>query len=460
MHRFPTINGVSLRNFRAFKNEKDVPLKPLTFVVGPNSGGKSSLLSALCLLGQSPIDLSDLPESEMLWTGPLVDLGSFDDAVHRHDVSQKMDFTVRVAPLKIDTRRGGQRLVEHMPVETTVSVRAGPTAGFGEVWSVAVRDVVSDQSVTMSLKRRKTKPAITVSMLGETLEVPLVNPKFKYRIHNPGTQGVTKILRNQRSELHGKKAGWRRIQNTLRSGYYSGFIPAMERVSSGRAGPRRWYPIERPDRRSAFHYFNEPNLFENVSPTMIDAAKSSPPSHRRRKSRPSLEKALKQLNIASRISAERLSPYHSGILVKDNETGVSSSLIDVGYGASQVIPVLRACQSESFGPLLMEQPEIHLHPRAQGDVAEVICDTSLTRQVIVETHSVHMINRARLRVARGEFPADHVMILFVSRDKDGSHIQEIPISEAGDFVNDWPDGFFEERYSDTLELASAQFKRK
>jgi predicted ATPase len=124
----------------------------------------------------------------------------------------------------------------------------------------------------------------------------------------------------------------------------------------------------------------------------------------------------------------------------------------VGYGASQVIPVISGCLYPSRSPLVVEEPEIHLHPKAQGTVAQLLCETSLHRQVIVETHSVHMINRARLLVARGELPKDHVIIHYVSRNRSGSHVTTIPLTSDGDFATKWPEGFFDERYQDTLRL--------
>ena len=135
-------------------------------------------------------------------------------------------------------------------------------------------------------------------------------------------------------------------------------------------------------------------------------------------------------------------------------TNVASKLVDIGFGASQVIPVIQAALEEEVGPLLVEEPEIHLHPRAQGVVGDLLCVTSRRRQVIIETHSVHMVNRARLMVAHGRLPPEHVLVLYVSKDRRGSHIESIAVGKDGEFEKEWPEGFFEERYRDTLELMS------
>jgi predicted ATPase len=124
-----------------------------------------------------------------------------------------------------------------------------------------------------------------------------------------------------------------------------------------------------------------------------------------------------------------------------------------------VIPVLEGCAVPRPGPLFVEQPEIHLHPRAQGELAQILCDASKRRQMIVETHSEHMINRARRLVAEGKMAPDHVVIHYIDRDEDGSHAVTIGVDDAGDFTRDWPDGFYDERYRETMKIAEAQARR-
>jgi predicted ATPase len=104
----------------------------------------------------------------------------------------------------------------------------------------------------------------------------------------------------------------------------------------------------------------------------------------------------------------------------------------------------------------VEQPEIHLHPQAQGALAEMLCEVSCSRQVVVETHSVHVLNRARILVAEGKMDSAHVMINFIGRSKAGSVVHPIQLLDNGDFGTEWPSGygFFDERYQDTMRLLS------
>jgi hypothetical protein len=252
--------------------------------------------------------------------------------------------------------------------------------------------------------------------------------------------------------MPGGKTGWSRLLAHFRSAAYIALTEGTQRVSSGRAAPQRWFTGSGPDELLPTKFRR---TFTGVYPAMIESVgdvETSRGKARAGQRKQRLESTLRQLKIATNISASDISPYHSEIRLKDSITRITSNIIDVGYGASQVIPVISACLSNRVGPLFVEQPEIHLHPKAQGTIAELLCETSLRRQVVIETHSVHMINRARLLVAKGRLDHKSVIINFVDRNKDGSHVRTIPIERNGDFGSAWPGGFFDERYDDTMTL--------
>jgi hypothetical protein len=308
-------------------------------------------------------------------------------------------------------------------------------------------------------------PKITQEFLGKSREVNL-DPQL-YGIGYPFADVAGEIERTldvRRRTQKSKPArfrtnAWRRIASYMRSSEsFASFIEGTQRVSSGRAAPRRWFSTTTPDELL-------PNslrrIFNGVYPAMIDTDRKvigtfidEKPANQRAE----LNKVLKNLNIASAVTASHLSPYHSSINIKDSVTKITSNIIDVGYGASQVIPVITACLSDRSGPLIVEQPELHLHPKAQATLAELLCDTSRRRQVLIETHSEHMINRARLQIVRGDLDHQNVVIVYVDRDHRGSRVSKIPLKENGDFAADWPGGFFDERYEDTMALLQLKAK--
>jgi predicted ATPase len=159
------------------------------------------------------------------------------------------------------------------------------------------------------------------------------------------------------------------------------------------------------------------------------------------------------LEISKSLTVKKVSAYHRAIHLSDSVTGIDANLIDCGYGAAQVIPVLLGLASHNTGLLVLEQPEVHLHPRAQGKVGEFIVDASARRQILVETHSEHLINRARIAIAEKRIPHDSVQILYVERSEVGSRVLPIGINRSGDFLEKWPNGFFDERFEDTMRLS-------
>lgn len=120
---------------------------------------------------------------------------------------------------------------------------------------------------------------------------------------------------------------------------------------------------------------------------------------------------------------------------------------DVGIGISQVLPVLVSAYASTGKLIAMEQPEIHLHPALQAELADVFIDAALgdrKNTFILETHSEHLILRLLRRVREGNLSADDMSVIYVQPAAAGCHVLQIRVDEDGDFVDRWPGGFFEE----------------
>lgn len=149
--------------------------------------------------------------------------------------------------------------------------------------------------------------------------------------------------------------------------------------------------------------------------------------------------------------------------VQLNSSGVEVSLPDVGFGVSQILPILVECLRVKEGEtIILEQPEIHLHPSLQSKLADFfICMAKSGKNLVIETHSEHLINRLCLRVAQEESGEIQSLLnpLFVSFDEaeQTSVIKKITINEYGEIEN-WPVGFFDE--DDSRELMEATLKKR
>ncbi len=455
--------SVSLANFRGFKDEVQIPLAPLTFLVGPNSSGKSSIFDAILLIVQSGFQLNNPQSLDINWAGPLVDLGSFKDTVNKHNDKLTMEIGVKLSSEAQDIPRTfyfRSKPSKYRPTDIVFRIAKTLSNPLGQVTDLSVTDNLSAANLRLLFQYGK-KSSIILSMVNRRSTWNFSEIYSPWIFNLWLKKEINAIIGKSKRNLIGPLSGWKRVTKLLTSTFFENFNSGIERVSSGRAKPSRWYPIMKvkytPYRRSG-----EPSVFEGVDPRMIEFARMQERHTyggrkylEKRRGRV-LEDTLKKLDIANKIKDNILSPYHSTIVVKDNRTGIDSNLMDVGYGASQVIPVILACSSYSSSPLFVEQPEIHLHPRAQAVVAELLCKTSSQRQIIIETHSEHMINRARIMIAQGALDASNVVINYIYRDRKGSHLLTIPILENGDFGAPWPEGFFDERYKDTLLLSNLQ----
>lgn len=135
---------------------------------------------------------------------------------------------------------------------------------------------------------------------------------------------------------------------------------------------------------------------------------------------------------------------------------------DLGVGVSQIIPVITTCAVKNAITVLIEQPELHLHPRLQGDLADLFIETAIKgdqhNTYVIETHSEHIIRRImrRIREDRNKgadevrITKDDVAILYVAPGPNGSTVTHLRLDDEGDLIDEWPNGFFEESFRDDM----------
>ena len=127
---------------------------------------------------------------------------------------------------------------------------------------------------------------------------------------------------------------------------------------------------------------------------------------------------------------------------------VNVALPDVGFGISQLLPfVVQSLVSEKR-IISIEQPEVHVHPKLQADLGDLLAEAikkPRQNQFIVETHSEHLILRLQRLVREKKIKPDDVSVIYVSRGPEGAKSQRLRLDEEGDFIDEWPDGFFPER---------------
>ena len=120
---------------------------------------------------------------------------------------------------------------------------------------------------------------------------------------------------------------------------------------------------------------------------------------------------------------------------------------DIGTGISQVLPVVVAAIVEGTQLVAIEQPELHIHPAMQVRLGDLFIEQSNDQKFfLIETHSEHLVLRLMRRIREGKINPDDINVVFVEPLNHGGRFIKLRLDEEGDFIDEWPGGFFEESF--------------
>lgn len=162
-------------------------------------------------------------------------------------------------------------------------------------------------------------------------------------------------------------------------------------------------------------------------------------------------------SLAEELNTDQLN--HSALLhkrqlnFKELRSNILLSANQLGTGISQVLPIVVAANIDQDCLISVEQPELHIHPRFQVELADVLLQTSNKHSYIIETHSEHLVLRLLRRIresascinATSSIKPDDVSIIYLTPTSEGTVAQRLIITSDGDFEQNWPNGFFDER---------------
>lgn len=146
-------------------------------------------------------------------------------------------------------------------------------------------------------------------------------------------------------------------------------------------------------------------------------------------------------------------------IIKHHDGATEDNLADVGFGVSQVLPVIVALLSAPAGSLvILEHPELHLHPSAQGELADLLIEVASAGeiQILVESHSEHLLARIQRRIAEsarddGDLTPEDVRLYFCKQKKGKSELEPLKIQPSG-LITNWPDDFFGDILEERMAL--------
>ncbi len=161
---------------------------------------------------------------------------------------------------------------------------------------------------------------------------------------------------------------------------------------------------------------------------------------------------LKKLDMGYKLRVEPVQTdsgdlFEVRLIDTRRKKSVNVALPDVGFGISQLLPFVVQSLVPGKQIISIEQPEVHIHPRLQADLGDLLAEAIKRhqKQFIVETHSEHLILRLQRLVYKGEIKPEDVSVIYVSRGPEGAKAERLRLDEEGDFIDEWPNGFFLER---------------
>lgn len=462
------MDSITLKNFRCFREEQNARLAPLTLLVGENSTGKTSFMAMIralwdvCYRARVP-DFKEEP----------YDLGSFDEVAHHRggrggradSFEAGFDFDAAGLEAGFDfdgSERGAN--TEPQPYRFNVAFGKNGSAPAlkmmkfegGAVW---YETRYEDQSQEIRFGTPRGAWLFQLSRIGSAFahgQVPfffwheqiLHKPEeLKNRAERLTAQGLLKPADEDLKliEQLGKIVAGMGFYRNVRTRPYSG--------APVRSKPRRTYDPARPTPDAEGFYI--PMYFANLS-------YHDQPRWQRLKT--VIENFGKEAGLFDEIDIRHLGkrdsePFQVQVRKSGRKLkGPRRNLIDVGYGVSQVLPVITELLEKDAPPMfLLQQPEVHLHPSAQAALGSLFCQVAnVNRQLIVETHSDYLLDRVRMDVRdkKTNLKPEDVSILFFERDDLDVRIHSLGFDGDGNVVGA-PDSyrkFFMEETSKSLGL--------
>ncbi len=447
------LTRMKLENFKAWR-EADLTLGKVTGFFGANSAGKSSLFDLLLLLKQTRNATDRGVVLDFGGPAALVNLGTFADVVHLHDEEKVIRWLLEWT-LPNTLRVPDSRTPSAAPLFEGDSLQTRFEVGLGNK-RLSPRELAyrfSDVDFLLRLKDIKKRQ----------FELVADPPTFTF-IRNQGRawplpQPVkTHLFPSQAKSYY---------QNT---GFLGDFELAYENLMDSiyYLGPLREYP------QREYHWAgSSPEDVGQRGERTIDAMlaatirgeKRSLGYRRHRKSfQGMIAHWLNKLGLIREFHLDEIAKGSNlyRARVKTLPSSVPTLLPDVGFGVSQVLPVLVLLYYvPKDSTVLLEQPEIHLHPAVQSGLADLMLNVAKVRnlQILVESHSEHLMRRLQRRVAENSASARDVKLYFVSFNRGRASVSDLLLNEWGEIEN-WPDKFFGDEMGEIAAISKASLKRR
>lgn len=441
----PNIHEIRIKGYKSLADETKLEIRPITILAGANSSGKSSVMQPLLLLKQTLASPSDPGVLEI--AGPNVQFTNYEQMFYKCPGKGKSAKTITVGfsagsaskPDRLDLTYG---LVENgLRLEKQeIEMRPGQ------------KDVIR-----MSLSPGRLTEDEVTALPAEALETwkLLGKPQraqfyFKAQV----SRGFMDLVM---AREHGPGLGITAMSSGVDRAIRQSLLNVIH-IPGLRGNPARDYPM----RKTKGPRFD--GHFQDYVAGIVAGWKGDDKLAR-------LSDALHDLGLTWKVVARPLDATRVEIVVgrlRNSRQGGANDMVniaDVGFGVSQILPALVALETAIPGQLIhLEQPEIHLHPKAQWNLAKLLGNAATSKKrLIVETHSSILIRGIQTLVAKGELDPKLVKLHWFTRDDEtgATKVSSSDLDENGAFGADWPEDFddtYLESERDYLDAVEARYQ--
>ncbi|MCK4260293.1 MAG: DUF3696 domain-containing protein [Halanaerobiales bacterium] len=526
-----------LENIKSFVDSGDIEFKPITIFVGPNSSGKSSLMRFPVVMQQTVKEDISTP---LLFTGNQIDYGDFEDVVFGHKTDSDIEFSLKFSAKRLenifkitslDGFLGDFTSNDFFRNDTDIKINVKIKKNDRKIQlkefclyfneSNIINFILANDKYKVELKNMInnsfTLQAVNFNCFGNIIfnkfipsvekfvkediyeilyeQVTLKERKFLEILQRSGKinlfdfQDFLQLFEDTQNfqkedlihftaseslkfkELQEKVFSFFMVNLMLKAieTYLKSYFSQIIYIGPFRKDPERVY------RFSENRYSQVGKKGEGTILLLSQAILEN------KSWADNVTQWLEStMNCNLKIAPIDNSLFKIMIFNKENGDNGGENLIDVGYGISQVLPILTQLYYDMgeldekyretylyYAPektYIIEQPELHLHPAAQSSLADLFVE-KVTKdrdcKILIETHSEHLIRKLQVLVADPdvEISKDDVVIYYVDKNEDNSStVKRLEMNSKGQFTEKWPAGFFDKSYELTRELIRVSTK--
>ena len=410
-----------LEDFRCFAGRNEVPMRPLTLLVGENSTGKTSFLAAVRAAHDlRAMRLPDFNEDPFRFGSYAQIANDRDDTAESFMIGQEFTATQLDGPaeaIQVEVRFHSSAA---QPAITSISVCRGD-------YKVVYEQGSDDANLSFQVGQRVVKQQPDDMMFGSGFP-----PPFDTGIQVVLLQWMAVVLGQEFGALDGD---WAELGEE-HGPRFQEMVTELARFVGRR--PYAFAPIQTRPQRTYDQRTEVRDPEGSHTPMMLQRllGNGDSPDFQQR-----LEAFGVQSGLYSSLGVRKLGqldsdPFQIEVKLPGNEG--TRNFVDVGYGVSQAIQIIAGCvSSEPESTLLIQQPEVHLHPRAQAEMGSFFGQLAANGQnrLVVETHSDYLLDRVIIDVREKRISCSDVLILYFAQARRGAKIHPIELDSTGNLVN-------------------------